>query len=636
MAKKKTPVDKEMQQLEDTGFTDLVKQVNAEYEIAWRHQVSKIQTSLSRLKLYNNQKKDKDAVGDPLLFTVMQTLLASLYNDQLSVEFIAREEGDEETAQTLTALAQYDHRLMGLSKLKHDWIWDTLFFSHSLVKMVEFDRSKEFMCPIPELIDPMTWLRDPRAVSINGDMRNRGGMRFGGREIWMPRHVLSDEKGYINTKDIKGDSEVNSLVKQARQARDSAQDLQSLETMSDSLTGDNESVSGLEWYTWWKGKRVSVTLANGKKTIIKYKELGDNFPIIDRVMYPTAHEWDGVSLPDLIEDKQRQRSVAMNLTLQSMKADLYPMYIYDETKIKNKADLLEFQFNKFVGVKGEGDVRGAVQPINKASPRMDLVSFVLDSLDASAQRATATPEMQQGAVSDNKRTLGELNLIASKVDTRYSLSAKIFGWSEKAFWEQWYRLYKENFKSGIDEKIVRLEGPMGDEWRGYTRENIIARLDPDVEVESLEVSANKKLKERTLMMGYSNIIMQDPNANKREFAKYLAKVNGLSPNKIALFYPDTPDEILAKSENKKINNDEIVNVNPDDNDQVHMIIHNKCKDSRAKYAHMEAHKAAMLVKRSQPELFNPESKMLNPMPSEQQNVMGSMVNAAKLTPSATA
>jgi hypothetical protein len=636
MAKKsKEPVTEEITSVKGETFDSLIKQVDVEYNLAWQHQIPKIQVALSRLKLYNNQKKDVNAVGDPLLFTVLQTILASLYDDKLGVEFTGREEGDAETGENLTALADFDYDKMQKDKLDYDWLWDTCFFGHSLVKMAEFDRDPEFMCPIPELMDPMTFLRDPKAITVNGDIRGRGAMRFGGREIWVPRRSLSEAKGYFDIKDIKSaDTEVKELVKQAKEARDAAQGLGS-ETKTDKIFGDNEAISALEWYTWWRGKRVMVTLANDRKTVIKFKELKKYFPIVDRQLYPTSHDWDGVSIPDIIEDKQRQRSVAINLTLQAMKADLYPMYIYDESRIKNKSDLLEFQFNKFVGVKGDGDIRGAVQPMNKATPRMDLVDFILNTLDSSAQRATATPEMQQGQVSDSKRTLGELNLVAQKVDTRYSLTAKVFGWSEQDFWQQWYMHYKENFKSGIDEKMIRIVGAMGTKWRGLTRENIIGVQDPDIKIESRVVTENRKLKERVMLTAYGNMIGQDPSANKREFMKKLGKLNGLSKDEINSIYPPTYDELLAEDENEKLNEDKLVIPNPDDNDQIHLTMHNKAKDGRAKTAHVEAHKASMLIKRQQPELFSPESKMLNPNPAEPVPTQP-MSSAANLSPSLTA
>ena len=236
-------------------------------------------------------------------------------------------------------------------------------------------------------------------------------------------------------------------------------------------------------------KKVKVWLANERTKVIGLQVVKtDYWPIIDRPLYPTSHDWDGTSIPDLVEDKQRARAVAQNLGLDAMRADLYPMYIYDSNKITNRKDL-EFDFNKFVPIDAQNkSVGDAIMPLSKARPNMDLLNFIYTSLDVSAQKATATPELQQGAMSSQQRTLGELNLIASKVDTRYSLSAKVFGWSEKRFWLQWYRLYKDNFTENIDKKVLRLVGAFGAKWRPLGKDNIIAKVDPDVKIESQVLS----------------------------------------------------------------------------------------------------------------------------------------------------
>jgi len=71
----------------DGDYESLSRQCRAEYDLAWKHQKPKKDEWEIRLKLYNNQKRDKTAVGDTTLFTIMQTVLASLYNDKLSVTF---------------------------------------------------------------------------------------------------------------------------------------------------------------------------------------------------------------------------------------------------------------------------------------------------------------------------------------------------------------------------------------------------------------------------------------------------------------------------------------------------------------------------------------------------------------------
>lgn len=594
-------------------YSKLIKQIQLEYALCWDHQQNRIAVGLERLQLYNNQKRDKTLVGDPLIFTVHQTVLASLYNDKLSVAFLGREDGDDDTSDNLDSMARYDYEVMGKDQLDYFWDWDALFFGRGIIRLHEFNKDKQFNCPVPELFDPMTFLRDPKATSVMGDVKGRGALRFGGREIEIPRRTIKEDKGYIDTKDIKSGEEVKSLVKQANEARDTASGLDNIKNASESDLGDSENVKCLEWFTYHEGKKVCVILANGKSKLIKIEDTGDTFGLIDRPMYPNSHSWEGVSIPDLIEDKQRHRSVVLNLAIQGIKTDLYPSYIYDESRITNKADLMSVKMNKYIGAKGEGDVRGAVQPLNKAVTSQQMTAWILDTLDASVQRATASPEMQQGAVSDEKRTLGELNLISSKVDTRYSLTAKVFGWSEREYWRQWYRLYKKHSESGIDEKVVRISGSLGNKFRKLTKENYTLNIDPDIIIESKTVAENLRLKDRTLLNQFAVVVTQSPNAiGKKYFEQKLAKMNGLEPDEVNIIYPPTVDELIAQDENEKfLNEDKLAQVSPQDDDYVHLQIHNKASETPSKLAHIHAHKTQMMLKRKQPELFAQEGSSVD-------------------------
>ena len=96
-----------------------------------------------RLRLYNNQKRDKKAVGDTTLFTVHQTILASLYVDRLDATWSAKESGDEEVAENLNALVENDYDDMEKDISDYDWDWDTLFFGRGLCNLEEYIRDRE-------------------------------------------------------------------------------------------------------------------------------------------------------------------------------------------------------------------------------------------------------------------------------------------------------------------------------------------------------------------------------------------------------------------------------------------------------------------------------------------------------------
>lgn len=589
-------------------FKDLIDQIVSEYTLAYWFMKPKWDEWALRLKLNNNQKRDKSAVGDPLLFTIHQTVLASLYDDKLMVSHEGREAGDDEIAENLTDMAEFDYDIMQKDIIDYTWDWDASFFGRGLVMLMEFDNEEK--TPVPENWSPMTTLRDPRAKSVNGDMKGRGKARFMGREIRLTKGEMEEAGVYFNLDGLKPDSsDVNSLIDANEMARQEAQGYSNTAKFQGELKGDNATYRLLEWITHYKGKLVLVTLANNKTKVVRYTEIkGNRIPIIDRALYPIAEDWDGVSIPDLVEDKQRARAKLQNLGIKVAEAGLYPMYLFDSNKITNKADL-NYEQNKFISV--NGSPAGAVEVMQKDTIKSD-VSWIMDTLDQAGQKATATPDIQQGSTTSTKRTATELNIVNNKVDTRYSLSAKIFGWSEKRFWQQWYFLYKTYFKAGIVEKSIRVSGVLGAKFRPLRRENIIARVDPDVKVESRVLNEAKNYNLLQSFRGYVQMIAQDPNANLRYAMKKMGKLTGLKKDEIDQLFPPTIDEMIAEDENKRLEANELVMVKATDDNQIHMEIHNKLSDTPAKYAHIEAHKQAMILKKTNPELFSQAPSAMNP------------------------
>ena len=140
MAKEITQIEEVEETTEETknearesGFTleqekKLIEQIQSEFKLAHDFINPKRKKWLIRLKLYNNQVRDDEAVGDPLMFTVMQTVMASLFDDKLITTYEPREIGDIETAQNWDTIAKYDYKEMDKAKLDYYWIWDTCFF----------------------------------------------------------------------------------------------------------------------------------------------------------------------------------------------------------------------------------------------------------------------------------------------------------------------------------------------------------------------------------------------------------------------------------------------------------------------------------------------------------------------------
>ena len=599
-------LEKELDELGENQRKKITDQVSAEYTLAYGYIKPKRTEWETRLKMYNNQRRNKTAVGDPLIFTTHMTIIAALYDDRLQSTFLPRTQDDEEVAENLTLTAQYDYDRMEKDILDYNWTWDTGFFGRGLVMMNDFDR--ETLTPIPENIDPMTFLRDPRATSVNGDMIGRGQARFFGRETLMTKPQMLAHPAFIPDQVARlkkdKDSSMN-LVRENKQARNDAQGRADQSTMLDA----NCDYLITEWWTWWEGKPTLVRLGNNRTIVVGFQQfepymrrdgrLTWNWNVVDRTLYPISHDWDGVSIPDLTEDKQRARSVVQNLSLQGVKSGLFKGYAYDETKIKNRADL-NFGMNKHVGV--QGNPSNAIAPIAR-SPVTSDVGWIMDVLDAGAQKATATPEIQQGALTAEKRTLGELQIVERKVDTRFALSAKLFSNSEKRFWRLWYSLYKTHFKQGIDAKIIRFKGELGADWRPLTRENLIANVDPDVEVESTTLAEAKRMNELQLFSNYARALDTDPQADRRYILRHMGKLSGLKTEQINRVLPPTADEMRANDENKELGDNKLPKIDIRDDHQAHILIHSKAKDGKQKQAHINAHKQAMMEQKNNPELI---------------------------------
>ena len=591
---------------EKTGFDrakqeKLIKQIQSEYTFGYDYIKPKWDKWIMRLRLYNNQKRSDESVGDTLLFSVFQTVLAELYIDRLSSEALHRDQGDAERAETWNDLIKFDYDEMERSENDYYWIWDTAFFGRGLLSAIEFDR--DTMTPILEVWDPLTVIRDPRAKSVNGDKRGRGGAKFIGREIRLTKNDMKDQGIYFNFEDLDADTKGNKdLIDQAQQARDDAQGRQN--TQFKALEGDNADVKILEWITFFDGDLYIIGLGDDRSQIVRVTKLkGKLIPLIDRALFPMSKDWDGVTIPDLIEDKQRARAVLTNLGLKAVKASMHPMYLFNKNKIKNKGDL-NFGFNKFIEV--DGEVAGAVQPMLTQAVKAD-AQFILDLLEAGAQQALATPKQKLGMAPSGSPTATEINEVGNQVDTRHSLSAKIFGWSERRFWQRHFRMYQEHYKPEIDTKLVRIVGSMGSELKIFGPEEMKFSTMPDFRIESVALSEAERVNKARRFQSFFQFASKVPEADIRRGIEMMGQFMGLSHETIRTVLPKSGEELKAENENLQIQNGKKVPVSPRDDDRLHLYTHNKLADSPEKYAHMEAHKRALMLKKSQPELFAPQT-----------------------------
>lgn len=594
------PKDKTELNADERKYAKILQQVQTEFQTGYDFMRPKIREGLLRLKLYNNQLRDKDKVGDPLIYTIFQSIFSALWIDRLDVEFSGREEGDDDMAENLNVMAEYDYDEMEKAEHDYDWIFDAMAFGRGLSYFNEFDYDTK--TPIAEIWDPLTFIRDPEAKSVRGNRLGNGKLMYGYREVWKTRGEMKDNPQYFNLGLLKKDSStaVKSLLFEAEQARNTAQGRQS--SMNRSEGGGYRITQG---FTNIDGVFHLVELTNNRTILIRLEPLYENdkpmecIPLIDRPFSPIAHDWDGVNVFDILEDKQRFRAALINVIGEGARADVYPMRLFDKNKIPKELDK---SYAPFKWMPVNGPVGDAVQSLQPAG-YIQKAQFILEFLAASSEKAMATPELQQGVPSSKDRPLGETQLLASKVEGRYSLTARIFGLSEKRFWRRYYEIYDRDFKD-IGKKSVRLIGVFGSKWREIDRNGIITGnpLGPDIKIESRTISEATKQRTYLQLKDYYSFIFQYPDADKlfglRRLGRLFAK-----KDEVERLLPLTLDERKARDENDELNENNPQQVLLEQDHIVHLREHAAAKDTPAFRVHIKAHEQALMIKRTQPELF---------------------------------
>ncbi len=588
------------------NLAKLSKQIQNETKVALDYIRAWRETKRTHLKLLINQRKNPKKVGDTLMFSTHQTILASLYKDRLDAEWMWREEEDLDRSDELNAMWEFDYDEM--DKPNHDYnkLWDATFYGIYVEDWSYFDRDS--LTPIPDLWDPLTILFDPKATSINGNRLGRGKSRFIYREIVRTMDEMKDHGGFINLAKLDSDEKEIAERRLTQQQRDAARGLN--DTFTD--VENNRYYPLIQGFTWINGSKYLVEAGNEGTTIVRLqKQVLDYIPLNDARMYPMSHTQITPGVPDFTEDKQRARAILQNTTLDAAKMDVTPMWLFDNKQIKNKQQLRDWRAGKMI--EGENLNPNAIIPLSKPTIHQ-FTQGIMQELETNAQKALATPETQQGILNSVKRSATEIAETSAGVDTRYGLTASLFANAEANAAYMWYDQYKRNFKKGIDKKTIRLVGAFGQKPLPITADTFKFKKDPDVKIESRTISQAKKREQVRNLLQYGQILIQTPNANMRGFAKDAGRLM-FNKAQVDKYLPPTIDEMKAENENELLNENKLsgivngikmkVEVDPTDDHAVHLEIHGKSADTKAKFAHIEAHKRAMMIQRNNPELFQP-------------------------------
>lgn len=312
----------------------ILEQIEREYQLSADFTEQKRQLYKRRKKLYMNIEDQDKKIYSRLIFSTIETLQALTVKSKPSAKFSVNGEFFDEIEHTIKMVSESDYERMKLEEKKERASFHTYFYGVGIQVLDGFDtQSKTPECTV---ISPMQWICDPEA---NLNMQ----ARFHGFELKVNKEQLTEQAGYFNLDKLeKGENRLE------EEDRKSSQQLRQLEEISQ----DDGLYNIYHHYTIIKGRKYLITLGNNRKLIIRCEEITAKnkeqrknpklikFPVIVDTWIKSEFDPWGISVPDLLEDKQTMQQLFLNLNRIKAENEAWgDIFLYDPEIVENIDEL---------------------------------------------------------------------------------------------------------------------------------------------------------------------------------------------------------------------------------------------------------------------------------------------------------
>lgn len=533
--------------------SELIKK-SVNEKMLWKNATEqKRQRFRDRQMLYNNPNNAQDKIRVNMIRWLTNSLLALYYDDKPIVRRSSRNIYSYLEAENFNNVCDYDYDNMNMDQ--SDYITQkNRFFYWVGIEVIEWwdDDAKN---PTYRIINPMSMYPDPNGhTSINN-------FQFIGFEsmIWVSE--IKDNPDFANTDMVEqwmsADMQINTqAMKYPR------------ELSNGYAYTDWETTTIYTHYTQYKKKSYQVVLW-GDKVPLSIKEIE---PLNDKwcnVKYPVAlyyYEPDpsdpwGINIFDIAEDKQRLKSLMMNLIrIQAVKQALGWKRFLDKaiyTKSKNilntstvwaqyiPVDIVWWSISDMIHK----------EPVDALSP--DVYNFAW-MIDRQAQEDTWMDAQTRWVASANVDTAREADILQMNTNINMILWTKINSWGAKTKRQVRYYFYKYYF-SDTDEKFVELNRGISQEWDLFNRKDIISTtwMDPRLKIDRKWLLDKENAEVASKFLEYYPVYMADPTTPlvaKRFLKRKAMRLQWLSLREIEEWCPREPEELDAKEQIQLLNN----------------------------------------------------------------------------------
>ena len=579
--------------------------------------------------LYKNTKSQDDRLGDTTLFNKINALIARDYKDSPTVLFDTTDISQKDAVTNLNAVYKEDYEEDDMEVINYYSRWFKYLFGVGIKSKIGWDGVTKRN--IFQWVDPRIWVPDPDGDYVTGEYA------YTGFEKMYDQAMLFDT-GWMNL-DKSYPMQFSAYSQQLQKYKDQQLDF---------LPNLGTNVVMNPWYDIYyhffkvedkkgRSRKAMAIYSNDRRNILYIKLLAASckeeeknpsiipFPFSFHYWKPEPNNPFGNRPANYIRDVQKFKALIANLRIKKAKAELYPMYFYNQKYIKNRADLT-FGFNKFIAVNTGADgavpIDSIIRPFAPDS-RADNSFKIDESLDQQVDRSTSISENLMGTTSTVpwSETATEQNLIQTNADLNLSLNAKIDNWGEKQFVRLWLRGYLENFADG-DKKIISMTTGVGTIPVQLTKRDFIVGLMVKIKVVSKGDIEAKKQAEKLALNVLASFIQASnvPEISKTFMLREMAISNGIDEEKVTAIIPKMPQELIAENENMMLLNDFAVTIKPTDDDVAHLILHNAAGNGVKATLHRMSHIQQYIAKwQPQPQTAN--QPMQNSMMAQQSSQM---------------
>ena len=601
----------------DIDESDLLAQVRYERNI-WDNYVQEERDEIEAdLVLLRNQVKQKGKIWDTTLFNVHTALVARSFHNKTPIQFKWDKNWIDKEIKMLNSVWKEDAQTPYMKAIKYYQYFDKYATWVSIRAKIWWDWV--YKRNIFQVINPLLAVPDPNWDYFTWEYRF----------IWFSsiKTELQLEVEWFDTDELHTWETVQGAIEQKRNSQtDQWLTSQEEKWLYEVYIHFTHIEQEIEWEVI--SRKIRILTANSEQTILKawYIEAGNQyeekhpeaikFPFSFTYWKPLRENffWDRPA--NYCRDVQIQKAIIANLRLDKMRAELYPMYLYNKDYVSWKD--LAFWFNKWIPISTginwpQVNLQNLVSPVSK-DLRIDTSITVDQLMDRQVEKSTSIWDVAQWTTPDKRETLWTNQLIQSNTDVNLSLNEEIdLIWEEK-FVQDWFSWYYQNF-SNADSKLVFAWMWTWQIPLRLKRKDFIYEWNLAISIES---NAQSETRKRRLAQAYqitAPLILQDQSINessKRATLRRIWEANGMEADDIDAEIPITSQQRLQQMENELLNDWEYIDINPEDDDEAHLVEMGSLILTPEAEMHQYAHIQAS-IKKWQSLTQSQDSWMLNSM-----------------------